>query len=93
MSVVTKRIYKLQMMKIDLMLETIQAILDSITSRIDILPKDLIEEIEVIATKFIRTHDRIDRAREKNINNFYNKLRRHYDSVFELEVDDGKEES
>lgn len=91
MSAVMKRIYKLQNMKINIMMDTIQALIDLLVTYLDELPKDLVEQAEIVSTKFINSYDRIDEVRQKNINNFYNKLRNSYEGLYNMEVEDGKE--
>ena len=44
-----------------------------------------------IFNDFLITNERIDNAREKNMNNFYNRLRNKYEGIFNMEVQDEEE--
>lgn len=88
-----KRIYKLQKMKCDMMFDTIVELSKILAENYQDIPDKVLEQCIDVFEKFLYANERIENARKKNVNNFYNKLRRHYEGVFELEVNDGKEEN
>lgn len=88
---IVKRIYRLQKMKIDFMLDTIQALADITLEHYQEIPKDVLSEMTKVFNNFLVTNERIDNARERNINSFYNGLRNKYEDIFNMEVQDEKE--
>lgn len=88
-----KRMFKLQKMKIDIMWDALTKISMVFKEHVDDIPKDILSEIVPIYEKLLYLNERIDNIREKNINGFYNKLRNSYEGLYNMEVDDGEEES
>ena len=88
---IVKRIYRLQKMKIDFMLDTIQALADITLEHYQEIPKDILSEMTKVFNNFLITNERIDNVRERNINSFYNGLRNKYEDIFNMEVQDEKE--
>lgn len=88
---IVKRIYRLQKMKIDFMLDTIQALADITLEHYQEIPKDVLSEMTKVFNNFLITNERIDNARERNINSFYNGLRNKYEDIFNMEVQNEKE--
>lgn len=88
---IVKRIYRLQKMKIDFMLDTIQALADITLEHYQEIPKDVLSEMTKVFNNFLITNERIDNARERNINSFYNGLRNKYEDIFNMEVKDEEE--
>lgn len=88
---IVKRIYCLQKMKIDFMLDTIQSLADIALEHYQEIPKDILSEMTKVFNNFLITNERIDNARERNINSFYNRLRGKYEDIFNMEVQDEEE--
>ena len=86
-----KRIYRLQKMKIDFMLDVIQALADIVLEYYEEIPNEVLNKMTKIFNDFLITNERIDNAREKNMNNFYNRLRNKYEGIFNMEVQDEEE--
>jgi hypothetical protein len=86
-----KRIYRLQKMKIDFMLDVIQALADVVLEYYEEIPNEVLNKMTKIFNDFLITNERIDNARERNINNFYNRLRNKYEGIFNMEVQDEEE--
>lgn len=86
-----KRIYRLQKIKIDFMLDVIQALADIVLEYYEEIPNEVLNKMTKIFNDFLITNERIDNAREKNMNNFYNRLRNKYEGIFNMEVQDEKE--
>lgn len=86
-----KRIYRLQKMKIDFMLDVIQALADVVLEYYEEIPNEVLNKMTKIFNDFLITNERIDNAREKNMNNFYNRLRNKYEGIFNMEVQDEEE--
>jgi len=86
-----KRIYRLQKMKIDFMLDVIQALADIVLEYYEEIPNEVLNKMTKIFNDFLITNERIDNARERNMNNFYNRLRNKYEGIFNMEVQDEKE--
>lgn len=88
---IVKRIYRLQKIKIDFMLDTIQSLADIVLEHYQEIPKDVLSEMTKVFNNFLITNERIDNARERNINSFYNGLRGKYENIFNMEVQDEEE--
>lgn len=88
-----KRMFKLQKMKIDIMWDALTKISLILKEHADDIPNDILSEMVEVYENFIGLNDRIDNAKEKNITGFYNRLRNNYEGLYNMEVDDGKEES
>lgn len=86
-----KRIYRLQKMKIDFMLDVIQALADIVLEHYEEIPDEVLNKMTKVFNDFLIINERIDNAREKNMNNFYNRLRNKYEGIFNMEVQDEKE--
>lgn len=86
-----KRIYRLQKMKIDFMLDVIQALADVVLEYYKEIPNEALNRMTKIFNDFLITYERIDNARERNMNNFYNRLRNKYEGIFNMEVQDEEE--
>lgn len=86
-----KRIYRLQKMKIDFMLDVIQALADVVLEYYEEIPNEVLNKMTKIFNDFLITKERIDNARERNMNNFYNRLRNKYEGIFNMEVQDEEE--
>jgi len=86
-----KRIYRLQKMKIDFMLDVIQALADVVLEYYEEIPNEVLNKMTKIFNDFLITNERIDNARERNMNNFYNRLRNKYEGIFNMEVQDEEE--
>lgn len=86
-----KRIYRLQKMKIDFMLDVIQALADIVLEYYEEIPNEVLSKMTKIFNDFLITNERIDNARERNMNNFYNRLRNKYEGIFNMEVQDEEE--
>ena len=86
-----KRIYRLQKMKIDFMLDVIQALADIVLEYYKEIPNEVLNKMTKIFNDFLITNERIDNARERNMNNFYNRLRNKYEGIFNMEVQDEEE--
>lgn len=86
-----KRIYRLQKMKIDFMLDIIQALADIVLEYYEEIPNEVLNKMTKIFNDFLITNERIDNARERNMNNFYNRLRNKYEGIFNMEVQDEEE--
>lgn len=86
-----KRIYRLQKMKIDFMLDVIQALADIVLEYYEEIPNEALNKMTKIFNDFLITNERIDNARERNINNFYNRLRNKYEGIFNMEVQNEEE--
>jgi len=86
-----KRIYRLQKMKIDFMLDVIQALADIVLEYYEEIPNEVLNKMTKIFNDFLITNERIDNARERNMNNFYNRLRNKYEGIFNMEVQDEEE--
>lgn len=86
-----KRIYRLQKMKIDFMLDVIQALADVVLEYYEEIPNEASNRMTKIFNDFLITNERIDNARERNMNNFYNRLRNKYEGIFNMEVQDEEE--
>jgi hypothetical protein len=86
-----KRMFKLQKMKIDIMWDALTKISLILKDYAENIPKDILAEIVSVYENLLEINDRIDNVREKNINNFYNKLRNSYEGLYNMEVEDGKE--
>lgn len=90
---VIKRIYKLQKMKCDMMFDTIVELSKILAENYQNIPEDVLEKCTDVFEKFLYTNERIDNAREKNVSNFYSRLRSKYENIYNLEVDNDEEES
>lgn len=88
-----KRMFKLQKMKIDIMWDALTKISLVLKEYADDIPNNVLNEMVEVYENFIKLNDRIDNAREKNIAGFYNKLRNNYEGLYNMEVDNGEEES
>lgn len=88
---VIKRIYKLQKMKCDMMFDTIVELSKILAENYQNIPNKVLEQCTDVFEKFLYANERIDNVREKNMNNFYNKLRNSYEGLYNMEVQDGKE--
>ena len=86
-----KRIYRLQKMKIDFMLDVIQALADIVLEYYEEIPDKVLNKMTKIFNDFLIINERIDNARERNMNNFYNRLRNKYEGIFNIEVQDEEE--
>lgn len=86
-----KRIFKLQRIKMDAMWNALTKISLILKDYADSIPENILAEIVSVYENLLETNDRIDNIREKNINNFYNKLRNSYEGLYNMEVEDGKE--
>lgn len=86
-----KRIYRLQKMKIDFMLDVIQALADIVLEYYEEIPNEVLNKMIKIFNDFLITNERIDNARERNMNNFYNRLKNKYEGIFNMEVQDEEE--
>ena len=86
-----KRIYRLQEMKIDFMLDVIQALADIALECYEEIPNEVLNKMTKIFNDFLIINERIDNARERNMNNFYNRLRNKYEGIFNMEVQDEEE--
>lgn len=86
-----KRIYRLQKIKIDFMLDVIQALADIVLEHYEEIPNEVLNKMTKVFNDFLIINERIDNAREKNINNFYNRLRNKYEGIFNMEVQDEEE--
>jgi len=86
-----KRIYRLQKIKIDFMLDVIQALADIVLEYYEEIPNEVLNKMTKIFNDFLITNERIDNARERNMNNFYNRLRNKYEGIFNMEVQDEEE--
>lgn len=89
--ITVKRIYRLQKMKIDFMLDVIQALADVVLEYYEEIPNEVLNKMTKIFNDFLITNERIDNARERNMNNFYNRLRNKYEGIFNMEVQDEEE--
>ena len=85
MSVNIKRIFKIQVISIHLMMDTIDALKNVIAKYYDELPKDMVKECSEILGTFLYHDARINKAREHNISGFYNKLRNKFEDDYKLE--------
>ena len=90
---VIKRIYKLQKMKCDMMFDTIVELSKILAENYKDIPNKVLEQCTDVFEKFLYTNERIDNAREKNVSNFYGKLRSKYENIYNMEVDNDEEES
>lgn len=86
-----KRMFKLQKMKIDIMWDALTKISLILKDYAENIPENILAEIVSVYENLLEINDRIDNVREKNINNFYNKLRNSYEGLYNMEVQDGKE--
>lgn len=86
-----KRIYRLQKIKIDFMLDVIQALADITLEHYEEIPNEVLNKMTKVFNDFLIINERIDNAREKNMNNFYNRLRNKYEGIFNMEVQDEEE--
>lgn len=86
-----KRMFKLQKIKIDIMWDALTKISLILKDYADNIPENILAEIVSVYENLLEINDRIDNVREKNINNFYNKLRNSYEGLYNMEVQDGKE--
>lgn len=87
-----KRIYRLQKIKIEFMLDVIQALADVVLEYYEEIPNEVLNKMTKVFNNFLITNERIDNARERNINSFYNKLRNKYEGIFNMEVQDEEKE-
>lgn len=90
---VIKRIYKLQKMKCDMMFDTIVELSKILAENYQNIPDKVLEQCTDVFEKFLNANERIDNAREKNVSNFYGKLRSKYENIYNMEVDNDEEES
>lgn len=86
-----KRMFRLQKIKIDAMWQAIQTIANILAAHANDIPRDVLSDITDALEKMLAINERVDTLREKNINLFYNKLRNSYEGLYNLEVEDGKE--
>lgn len=89
--ITVKRMLKLQKMKIDIMWNALTKISLILKDYADNIPENILAEIVLVYENLLEINDRIDNVREKNINNFYNKLRNSYEGLYNMEVEDDKE--
>lgn len=86
-----KRMFKLQKMKIDIMWDALTKISLILKEHADDMSENILNKIVVVYEDLLKLNDRIDNVREKNITKFYNKLRNSYEGLYNMEVQDGKE--
>lgn len=86
-----KRMFRLQKIKIDAMWQAIQTIANILAAHANDIPRDILSDITDTLEKMLAINERVDALREKNINLFYNKLRNSYEGLYNMEVEDGKE--
>ena len=86
-----KRMFRLQKIKIDAMWQAIQTIANILAAHANDIPRDVLSDITDALEKMLAINERVDSLREKNINLFYNKLRNSYEGLYNMEVEDGKE--
>lgn len=90
-----KRMFLLQKMKIDILWDAIDGYIDTFQNHADTIPDSMKEDFIKISKKLLKLNARIDRVREKNISNFYNKLKNKYEGIYNMEApgyEEGKEE-
>lgn len=86
-----KRMFRLQKIKLDAMWQAIQTIANILAAHANDIPRDVLSDITDALEKMLAINERVDSLREKNINLFYNKLRNSYEGLYNMEVEDGKE--
>lgn len=86
-----KRMFRLQKIKLDAMWQAIQAIANILAAHANDIPRDVLSDITDALERMLAINERVDILREKNINLFYNKLRNSYEGLYNMEVEDGKE--
>lgn len=89
---VIKEIFKLQHAKIDLMFETITRVSEIVAKSGDVIPKSVLGELAYVLENFLKNNERLDELRQDNIDSFYNKIRNKYESIYNMEVSNEKEE-
>ena len=83
-----KRMFQLQRAKIDLMFETITNLTEILAQDADRIPRETVAKMTKLVEHFLEVNERIDRLRQKNVDNFYNRIRNKFESTLELEVSD-----
>lgn len=86
-----KRMFRLQQIKIDMLWQAIEGYTDIFRNYVGEIPDAMKDEFIEVSEKLLDLNARIDKAREKNINKFFNSMRNKYEGIFNMEVQDGKE--
>lgn len=86
-----KRMFRLQQIKIDTLWQAIEGYTDIFRNHVEEIPDAMKNEFIEVSEKLLDLNARIDKVREKNINKFFNSMRDKYEGIFNMEVQDGKE--